>query len=140
MTPTLRVQLSLDGTLQAVLPGPSATGHPRLVPLSLDHAGTSLLTILQAQLARNITIGEDGAPTAGQIRHWERHGVFADPRCPWCADEGRTASHRSASRTRPVVLYERDGVVVRRVPAKAKGPHQPRVAGATAKSAESLGF
>lgn len=70
-----------------------------------------LLRILQGQQTSKSRLGEDGAPTASQIKHWDKHGalcedkeciknkkglrphshdqVWSDPSCPHCISEGR---------------------------------------------------
>lgn len=57
-----------------------------------------LYKILNAQLVSQSKLGEDGAPTNQQVKHWEKHGTqdeyisgryFSDPSCPFCKSEGR---------------------------------------------------
>jgi hypothetical protein len=79
--PQVIITLSPDGALQAELP--YSGGRRRVTIESLD----SIRQILAAQLRQTpSTIGMDGSPTGGQVRHWERHeneGII-DPDCPWC--------------------------------------------------------
>lgn len=117
--PFVKVTISTSGALQAALPG--AQGTDRIIELKPGTEAASLTRILVAQLALHYAIGEDGAPTEVQVRHWERHQVFADSRCPFCLAEGRvTASGRQRGNA-PVVLADYGGVTVRRVQGKGKG-------------------
>lgn len=77
-TPQVTITLAPDGSLQAEIP---TNGGRRHVPIeSLD----SIVTILCGQLRQTpSTIGLDGSPTIGQVRHWEKHSS-PDPQCPWC--------------------------------------------------------
>jgi hypothetical protein len=128
--PQVLVTLSPSGDLQAELPG--ANGSRRIVPLRASQIAETLQTILRGQLAERNAIGEDGAPTAHQVRHWERHGVFADPQCPFCLAEGRTVSPKTAKR-KARVLSEYGGVTVRVVASK----HKSR---STSRKLEDLGL
>src|SRR5216684_3310511 len=88
MIPQILVTLSPSGELQAELPG--SNGARRVVPLQRD-VSTTLLRILNSQLhaGDSVEIGEDGAPTARQVRHWTNHKTFPDYQCPFCQSEGR---------------------------------------------------
>src|SRR5882672_8845991 len=44
----------------------------------------TLLRILQGQLAGETEFDEDGNPSEHQIKHWQRHAIWADPSCPFC--------------------------------------------------------
>lgn len=94
-----QVIVTLDpetGGLVAELPGFMATR--RKVELRGDAIGATLRRILEAQLENKSEIGQDGAPTQAQVRHWEQHGVWADERCRFCLAEGR--ARPSAQRVR----------------------------------------
>ncbi len=114
--PKLYVSLTPSGALQVELPW--GQGEHRLITLRAgDEAGT-LQRILEARLAAHYVIGDDGAPTASQVRHWERHGIWPDPRCAHCRAEG-TVARGNGRKSRAVVLAEHGGVTIRRVPAKS---------------------
>jgi hypothetical protein len=82
--PQVIVTLAPNGRLIAELPGPN--GARRKVDLTGDCEAT-LQRILQGQLRNRVEIGLDGAPTAAQVKHWERHAIWADPTCPFCISE-----------------------------------------------------
>jgi hypothetical protein len=131
--PQLLLTLAPDGTLQVELPGAMATR--RVVPVRDRECASTLKRMLEAQARSDVAIGEDGSPTQAQVRHWERHGVFGDPRCPHCISEG---FRPRGSRVRAVVIAEHGGVVVRRVPARKSGlPKAPAAVVATAKKSPS---
>lgn len=48
-----------------------------------------LVRTLEGMARKAYNIGEDGAPTQSQVRHWERHDIWSDPQCPHCVGEGR---------------------------------------------------
>jgi hypothetical protein len=137
--PQVLVTLSPQGGLVAELPG--ANGSRRRVDLKHGDAAETLLRILHAQLASRVAIGEDGAPTQAQVRHWERHQIFADPRCPHCRAEGRGAEATS-SRRRPTLISDHGGVTIRRLPpgAKAKPKRKVKVAAQTDRKVSELGL
>jgi hypothetical protein len=59
-----------------------------------------LLRILQGQLNSKSKLGEDGAPTAQQLRHWEKHsGIWGDPSCPFCISEGKFEKGKNRERS-----------------------------------------
>ena len=97
MTPGgLRVFLAPSGALACQLP------DSRQFELAEGQEAKTLLRILQGQLTSRAQLGEDGAPTQAQVRHWERHGEgqWPDDRCPFCIAEGRAVParlHRHAS-------------------------------------------
>lgn len=134
--PQVLVTLSPDGQLIAELPG--ANGSRRRVELRRGCEAESLTRMLQAQLASQVAIGEDGAPTQAQVRHWERHSVFADPRCPHCVHDGRSAGPRElrSRKPAPVVLAEHGGVTIRRVAAGKRAAKLIR----TSKTVADLGL
>jgi hypothetical protein len=100
--PQLIVSLQPDGSLCTELPG--ANGARRKIPLKTGQVEAMIREILRGKQAQRTALGEDGAPTAHQVRHWERHphmvnGVtvrytddgaplWADPMCPFCIAEG----------------------------------------------------
>jgi hypothetical protein len=112
--PQVIVTLAPNGTLIAELPGPN--GARRQVPLGPD-VGPTLLRILQGQLSSRVEIGLDGAPTQAQVKHWERHEIWADPTCRFCIAErglhGRVKPKAVADK--PVVVSKSNGVEVRRL-------------------------
>jgi hypothetical protein len=105
MTPQVLITLSPDGSLIAELPG--INGSRRQVPIT---SLSSIRTILSAQLSRSpTTIGTDGAPTSGQVRHWEQHTSIPDPQCPWCiaAEMGIDTSRAAHTRARRLLQSQR---------------------------------
>lgn len=133
--PQIIITLTPDhSALQAELPG--LNGTRRVIPLRSADIAETLLRILQGQHRQKVEIGLDGAPTARQIWHWERHNVWPSNDCPFCIADGRCTS--GASRHRPVEHAAGDGsVTVRRVPAKASGQGSGRIC---ALSIEELGI
>ncbi len=93
--PSLVVSLASDGSLVAEH---FWNGGRRQTALHDGSAEADIRRILQGMLLRPVAIGEDGAPTQHQLRHWERHtapegGIaFGDPQCPFCIAEGRFAA------------------------------------------------
>ena len=114
-TPSVIVSLSPAGTLVMHLPG--ANGGLRAVPMRDSETAATLHRVLAAQFAAHYSIGEDGAPTQGQVAHWERHGIFPDSRCAFCVAEGRAKPHQS-SRVAPRVVAKIGQVTVRHLPAR----------------------
>lgn len=139
--PQVIVTLTHDGLLKIELPG---VGTRRSIPLSGKDTEATLRRILTDQLTGHFAIGEDGAPTAQQVKHWERHAVFPDERCPFCLNEGRIK--RSKSRLRREIIAKSGDVEVRRVPTKAQLKAQRRAAASAgavtkvSKTAEDLGL
>lgn len=108
--PQVIVTLAPNGRLIAELP--AANGARRKVNLAGDCEAT-LLRILQGQLRSKVEIGLDGAPTNAQVKHWERHGIWADPTCAFCIAEQRT---HGVKRSRTDASPRGDGSVqVRRI-------------------------
>lgn len=148
-TPTLQVSLSPEGDLLLHLPGAAALGDRRIaLREGFTDSGESRLAqtlrrVLRAQADRQYEIGSDGAPTERQVRHWERHQLFADDRCPFCLAEGRLALSRDSLRKRAAqrtVLSSYGGVTVRRIAAKGKGARGAAKVCMTSGSAAELGF
>lgn len=144
-TPQLTLSLSPEGLLQTELPGAFATR--RKLPLQGDPATVlcTIRTILEALGNDRTEIGQDGAPTEAQVRHWERHcgeGFQAqgDTRCRFCLEEGRfgaPAQHRTIRK--PLVYRTTEGVEVRRIAARTSGLG-PQVSRVEKKTAEELGL
>lgn len=111
--PQVIITLSPEGVLQAELP---YSGGRRHVPI--EHLD-DIRRILSAQLRpHESTIGLDGSPTSGQVRHWDRHENrdIKDPDCPWCiANElgidtsreayfrARKALHNARAKAKPIL-------------------------------------
>ena len=87
ISPQVILTISPTGELQLELPG--ANGARRRIGVNEHSLAPIARRILEAQALRAIAIGEDGAPTQAQVRHWESHGNgrFRDPRCPFCSEE-----------------------------------------------------
>lgn len=134
--PQVIVTLSPSGDLQAELPGPN--GSRRVVPLLPGQQMDTLLRILVAQRDGQLSVGEDGAPTMAQAIHWQRHAIFRDPACPFCAAELRQFEvKRSRTRT-PKQSHEAGrGVRVTLVPPRVKGRAKPK---ALKETLEELGL
>ena len=113
-SPQVILTISPTGQLQLELPG--ANGARRKVEVNEDNLAPIARRILEAQALRAVAIGEDGAPTQAQVRHWESHGngQFRDPRCPFCSEE-RLAELRA--------MGARD-----KAAARAQGPVQSKAA------------
>lgn len=120
--PQVIVTLAPNGALIAELP--AANGARRQVALMGDCEAT-LSRILQAQLRNQTELGLDGAPTQAQVKHWERHSIWADPQCRFCiAERGLKPSKK-----RPLTIAAGNGeVTVRRISrsdtAKLKAKHE----------------
>jgi hypothetical protein len=124
--PQVIVTLAPNGTLIAELPGPN--GARRQVALGsgfrkdmgrdpVPLVEESLTRILQGQLASRVEIGLDGAPTQAQVKHWERHEIWADPTCRFCiAERGLHPRQKpKAVADKPVVVSKSNGVEIRRL-------------------------
>lgn len=135
MTPQVLVTLSPQGTLQAELPGPN--GARRVCQLKPGQAERDLLEILHGQLARRVEIGEDGAPTQAQVKHWEEHGQWPDSRCAFCRAEGKSGTGGEGAR-KVKIIAQYAGVVIRQVPSKARG--KGRRVDFSTKGAEEMGL
>lgn len=124
--PQVLITLAPDGRLVAELPG--ANGSRRQV--TIESLGT-LRNILAAQLRQPAsTIGTTGAPTSGQVIHWEQHTTH-NPQCPWCiaremgidVSQGAHKRAQRALREQRAATYHRVGdgsVKVRVVPTKSR--------------------
>lgn len=147
-TPQLSISLSPEGDLLLHLPGASAMGDRRialregLTPEGDSRLAQTLRRILRAQSDRRCEIGTDGAPTERQVRHWERHQLFASDQCPFCISEGRTTKAAQSLRHRKTTkLSEYGGVTVRRVAARGKAKAATRAGHSKALgSSMDLGF
>ncbi|SRR5258708_2883141 len=125
-TPQVIVSLTPQGGLKVELPGIMATR--RSIDIRTAEAGETLLRILMAQFHDRTEIGLDGAPTGQQLKHWERHGTWPDSRCRFCLAEGRVAAAQPKRQKYSVISDEgANGVTIRRVAARAKGPRKPQV-------------
>ena len=127
--PSVTITLSSDGSLQVGLPG--VNGTLRVIPLretQVVNPTETIRRILLSQAQSRVAIGEDGAPTREQVRHWEKHFMFPDGRCPFCQFDaavvrGLTApvphksSHQFDARFAERKLGD-SGVTVRRIPSK----------------------
>jgi hypothetical protein len=69
--------------------------------LSQNDTTTGIISqILEGQLTSKSRLGEDGAPTAQQLRHWEKHsGIWGDPSCPFCIAEGKFEKGKNRERS-----------------------------------------
>lgn len=119
--PQLIITLSPAGTLQVELP--CSNGTRRIVPLSAEKAGASLLRMLHSRGQGLVELGFDGDPTQQQVYHWEHHHSFPRDSCRFCIAEGRTKGPQRAKQTlRQQVSKLSDGVVVQRCkPAAYRG-------------------
>lgn len=88
--PQVIVTLTPDGLLAVELPSRGPTRHK--VELRTGNAEAALRVILEAQARGEYEIGQDGAPTQAQVKHWERHAMWPDDRCRFCIAEGRVAN------------------------------------------------
>lgn len=137
--PQLIITLTPAGHLAVELPGAFATR--RQVTLNTAEAGQSLLRMLEAQARDQAEIGLDGAPTAAQVKHWERHQIWADSHCRFCIAEGRAKPDYAASRTKRTerVYKTADGVEVRKLKPGASG-FSKKLSEILPKKAEDLGL
>lgn len=110
MKAELTVSLNAEGALQVALPGPG--GGVRHIPLKAGMAAELLQRMLMELAAGVSAIGTDAAPTAAQVRHWERHQVFSDEHCSFCTKRSAISTRKRVFRAVPV---GNTGVVVRRV-------------------------
>jgi hypothetical protein len=68
--------------------------------LSQNDTTTGIISkILEGQLTSKSCLGEDGAPTAQQLRHWEKHSIWGDPSCPFCISEGKFEKGKNRERS-----------------------------------------
>jgi len=130
---TVQVSLTTDGNLQMGLPGPD--GGIRWVPLRDTEASPAIdiITRVLNGLARaEAGIGEAGAPTQAQVRHWQMHATFPSPKCAFCQHEAR-------QRLRDLAQFVADdgSTPVTRVGPKAKAKHKQLTSNQTA---EDLGL
>lgn len=132
--PQVLVTLTPQGELAVELPGSQATR--RKVILSVGSVESSLRRILEAQVGDATEIGLDGAPTARQVQHWEKHSEWPRLDCRFCIAEGR--ADPKPQRVRKTIVEKRpDGVEIRRV---AEGQKAKQQAQRSVRSAEELGL
>ena len=103
MIPQLILTLSPAGDLLVELPG--VNGSRRQIPVTNL---STLQTILQAQLRHQTNIGLDGAPTARQVLHWEKHTIRRD-NCPFCRAEAAKTKINSKAKTRTKIKTRTSG-------------------------------
>jgi hypothetical protein len=120
-TPQLIITLSPDQSqLQAELPGLNGSRRVCVLPRKNRDFIEACRRILQGLALGKVQIGLDGAPTSQQVRHWERHSMFPDDRCPFCLDEKRVTSQRRQQRLSEHTVGD-GSVTVRRVPSRKRG-------------------
>ena len=135
--PQLLITLSLQGGLVLELPG--SMGTRRQVQVRDGELASTCHRILAAQLLEQTEIGLDGAPTQAQVKHWERHGIWADSQCRFCLSEGRAHASRPKTRRKVLVSVDRAGVEVRRIKTGlSSAPKTKKIS--SKKSAEELGL
>lgn len=117
--PQLILTLSPEGGLVLELPGTQSTR--RQVPVRDGELAQTCHRILQAQMADQVEIGADGAPTVQQVKHWERHQIWADSRCRFCLAEKRATPERPRLARKVLVSRDSSGVEVRRIRAGVTG-------------------
>lgn len=84
----LRQVANLDPELQSR--ANEAANNLNTILISDNTFSDIIIRILEAQVQNKVKIGEDGAPTQQQIKHWERHSnIWGDPSCPFCIVEGK---------------------------------------------------
>lgn len=133
------VRVSLDHFGQLQLELPAVAGAWRMVALSANQAEATIKRILQALAGDKTEIGEDGAPTIVQVRHWEKHQDWPSDRCKFCISEGRIKGPSEGRKRKESLVIARysSGVEVRRV-AKGKSGNSPKAG--TKKAAGELGL
>lgn len=136
VAPHVRISLASSGALQIELPGPNGTA--RAIGLAYGHEVEIIQRILCAKRDSRIAIGEDGAPTTTQVRHWTQHYMFPSHECAFCIAEGRATSrsHRRQSQSAAPRSVGDGSVTVRRLPPRGKHANVAR----TRTSAEELGL
>lgn len=132
MSAKTRVQVSLSPEGQLSLDLPGAAGSLRSIPLRPSSAFEVIFRTLTALQHGPDGIGEDGAPTADLVRHWEMHGIWPDARCVHCQALGRARSAIAKQQQRRELIRKCNGVEVRRLP--------PARAVLIGKTAEELGL
>lgn len=91
--PQVIVTIDAEGQLVVKLPG--LNGFMHSVVLNAADAGQTLTRILSDQCLRLAQIGDDGAPTQAQVRHWEQHSSTSNAKCAFCQAEGLGASRQN---------------------------------------------
>lgn len=108
-----QIIITLDPETNAIvaeLPGFMATRRK----VEVMDLGT-LRRMLDAQRENKAEIGQDGAPTQAQVRHWEDHGTWPSERCRFCQSEGRAKPSTERVRQAYTIKRDPDGVEVRRL-------------------------
>lgn len=115
--------------LQIELPG--VNGYRRRVELRPGDSIENVLRVcLEGMAKKQYSVGEDGAPTSAQVRHWQRHGTarphaegrieyftadgqigWGDPQCPFCQAEGRFS--RATKRDRRITKIDAGALALR---------------------------
>lgn len=119
-TAQLLITLSPKGALQVELP--ASNGQRRIVPLTAKEAGPTLLRMLHARLSGQVELGFDGAPTAQQVLHWEKHSDWPRDNCRFCLSEGRIRPQTAKRTLRTLIAKTADNVEIHRVKEQTKGP------------------
>ncbi len=133
------LSLTAEGSLAVELPGPF--GASRIIPLreSTSANPTETLKRILTSLAIGQTkLGSDGAPTSAQVKHWERHGTFADSKCPFCQAEAAGIRASEVDELLPRYSHKRDaryserslgsGVTVKRIKSGLTAESQAKAA------------
>lgn len=68
----------------------------REIGLKLGCEIETIERVLRARAVQQHSIGQDGAPTRQQVRHWQMHQNAADDKCPFCQHEKRLFRERKA--------------------------------------------
>jgi hypothetical protein len=85
--PQVLITLAPNGDLMIELPGKAGTRRKCEIKQQDNenyNLRDTLRRMLHAQLNNKVAIGDDGAPTQAQVRHWERHFPFGDDTCAFC--------------------------------------------------------
>lgn len=116
--PTISLRLNDHGALVIALPGHAGSTRDCFVSAP-DNLAMTLTQILQALASGRAEIGEDGAPTQAQVRHWEKHVwpemAWPDASCRFCIAEGLIKPTKPKINTKKVLAKRPDGVEIARV-------------------------
>lgn len=107
------------GSIVAELPGFMATRR-KVEVRDLE----TLRRMLETQRENKAAIGDDGAPTQAQVKHWEDHGTWPSERCRFCISEGRAKPSTERVRAAHTVVKSPDGVEVRKLRAGQSFRHK----------------